>query len=75
MLFKEIVGGRTNGRQTLKDHKSSLSTLCSVELKNENTHYIHKRIHIGMDQNHKSSHATCIPRLYVERHNPRDTAS
>jgi len=37
MLFKEIVGGhtdgRTAGRRTLKDHKSSLSTSCSGELK------------------------------------------
>jgi len=43
MLFKEIVdarthgrtGGRTtdDGRRTLKDHKSSLSTSCSGELK------------------------------------------
>ena len=42
MLFKEIVDGRTdarthartdNGRRTLKDHKSSLSTSCSGELK------------------------------------------
>ena len=38
MLFKEIVDGRTHGRtddgrRTLKDHKSSLSTLCSGELK------------------------------------------
>ena len=42
MLFKEIVDGRThgrthgrttdNGRRTLKDHKSSLSTSCSGEL-------------------------------------------
>jgi len=45
-LFKEIVDrrthGRTHGRTTdagrrkLKDHKSSLSTLCSVELKKAN---------------------------------------
>jgi len=44
MLFKEIVDGRTDarshgrttddGRRTLKDHKSSLSTSCSGELKN-----------------------------------------
>jgi len=39
MLFKEIVDARTDartddGRQTLKDHKSSLSTSCSGELKN-----------------------------------------
>ena len=43
MLFKEIVDARTdgrthgrttdNGRRTLKDHKSSLSTSCSGELK------------------------------------------
>jgi len=44
MLFKEIVDGRTDGRtdqgrttddgrRTLKDHKSSLSTSCSGELK------------------------------------------
>jgi len=42
MLFKEIVDGRTHGRthgrtddgrRTLKDHKSSLSTSCSGELK------------------------------------------
>jgi len=38
MLFKEIVDARTDarthdGRQTLKDHKSSLSTSCSGELK------------------------------------------
>jgi len=38
MLFKEIVDGRTHGRTddrrgTLKDHKSSLSTSCSGELK------------------------------------------
>jgi len=38
MLFKEIVDGRTDartddGRRTLKDHKSSLSTPCSGELK------------------------------------------
>jgi len=38
MLFKEIVDARTHawtddGRRTLKDHKSSLSTLCSGELK------------------------------------------
>jgi len=43
MLFKEIVDGRTHARtdgrttddggRTLKDHKSSLSTLCSGELK------------------------------------------
>jgi len=37
MLFKEIVDGRTvartdDGRRTLKDHKSSLSTSCSGEL-------------------------------------------
>ena len=37
MLFKEIVDGRTHGRtddgrRTLKDHKSSLSTSCSGEL-------------------------------------------
>jgi len=42
-LFKEIVDGRTDartdarttddGRRTLKDHKSSLSTSCSGELK------------------------------------------
>jgi len=41
MLFKEIVDGRTHGRtadggrRTLKDHKSSLSTSCSGELKND----------------------------------------
>ena len=38
MLFKEIVDARTHartddGRRTLKDHKSSLSTSCSGELK------------------------------------------
>jgi len=38
MLFKEIVGGRKHartddGRRTLKDHKSSLSTSCLGELK------------------------------------------
>jgi len=42
MLFKEIVDGSTHGRthgrtddgcRTLKDHKSSLSTSCSGELK------------------------------------------
>jgi len=37
MLFKEIVDGRTDtrtddGRRTLKDHNSSLSTSCSGEL-------------------------------------------
>jgi len=38
-LFKEIVDARTDarttddGRRTLKDHKSSLSTSCSGELK------------------------------------------
>ena len=42
-MFKEIVDGRTHarthgrttddGRRTLKDHKSSLSTSCSGELK------------------------------------------
>jgi len=43
MLFKEIVDGRTNGRttdngrRTLKDHKSSLSTSCSGELKKHYT--------------------------------------
>jgi len=49
-LFKEIVDGRTHarthglttddGRPTLKDHKSSLSTLCSGELKNFNSYKI-----------------------------------
>jgi len=39
MLFKEIVDGRMHartddGRRTLKDHKSLLSTSCSGELKN-----------------------------------------
>ena len=39
-MFKEIVDGRTDGRmddgrRTLKDHKSSLSTSCSGELKRE----------------------------------------
>jgi len=38
MLFKEIVDARTHrrtddGRRALKDHKSSLSTSCSGELK------------------------------------------
>jgi len=38
MLFKEIVDARTHARtdderQTLKDHKSYLSTSCSGELK------------------------------------------
>jgi len=34
MLFKEIVDARTdNGRRTLKDHKSSLSTSWLCELK------------------------------------------
>jgi len=38
MLFKEIVDGRTDWHtddkcRTLKDHKSSLSTSCSGELK------------------------------------------
>jgi len=37
MLFKEIVDARTDartdGRRALKDHKSSLSTSCSGELK------------------------------------------
>jgi len=42
MLFKEIVDGRTDGRtsartddgrRALKDHKSSLSTSCSGELR------------------------------------------
>jgi len=46
MLFKEIVDARTDartdgrttndGRRTLKDHKSSLSTSCSGELKRKN---------------------------------------
>jgi len=40
MLFKEIVDGRTDGRtddgrRILKDHKSSLSTSCSGELKRQ----------------------------------------
>jgi len=40
MLFKEIVDGRTHartdeGRRTLKDHKTHLSTLCSGELKTQ----------------------------------------
>ena len=44
MLFKEIVDARTDGRthartddgrRTLKDHKSSLSTSCSGELKRD----------------------------------------
>jgi len=40
-LFKEIVDARTDarttddGRRTLKDHKSSLSTSCSGELKKD----------------------------------------
>ena len=37
MLFKEIVDARTDGRRTMKDHKSSLSTLCSGELKSLRT--------------------------------------
>jgi len=51
MLFKEIVDGRTHtrtddGRRTLKDHKSSLSTLCSGELKMQKNdlsilHFLH----------------------------------
>ena len=43
MLFKEIVDGRTHarthGRRSLKDHKSSVSTSCSGELKTTETKF------------------------------------
>ena len=51
-MFKEIVDGRTDartddGRRTLKDHKSSLSTSCSGELIN----YKNGMVKLGMNDN------------------------
>ena len=80
MLFKEIDDGRTHGRtdewrRTLKDHKSSLSTSCSGELKtyrqNNPLSKIHKNCYI-CKQNKNTykivNHCSCIslsPVMYV----------
>jgi len=61
-LKKLLTDGRTHGRRTLKDHKSSLSTSCSGELKNEKlymvsmaTHYLinllERKLSMGNGQN------------------------
>jgi len=72
MLFKEIVDGRTHGRtddgrRTLKDHKSSLSTSCSGELKTKRMDWLVVHVLLAAQPPVKVRLSTC-PEWYISIH-------